>query len=214
MPNRNDPAQPLAFRRHARLPRPEATFIPIDSHQKTIRTAVKSFLNQTGLVVIHGPSGSGRSMVARQVARLLPRQALFLEHPPVNRQQGEKSIQRLLADKPRRVPPLLVVDSLTLDHDQWPWLLRSYAGGPNPLLVVASTAWWLHHQATIQDTALGLGLKLLNSQELTHLANAQLRLKQPLAADLGHDFLQACEDYSEGLVRKVADFLRSEQGAV
>jgi len=212
--HRTDTAQPLLARRPARPPRPEPTFIPVDSHRRVVRTALKSLALPPHIVIIHGPPGSGRTTVARQVARLMPRQSLFLDRPPVRKALAEKRISRLLAERPRRVPPLLVVDGFTLDHAEWPWLLRSYAGGPHPILAVSSTAWWLHHAESLAESAFALGLKLLQPADLAHLANGYHRLKHPQSADLDADYLEACEIASEGLPRKVVEFMSGEQAVL
>lgn len=200
MQRRTDPAHPFAARRPKSV-EPPSLFIPIESHQVLIRSALNAFHSGRNIVVIYGPPGSGRSTVARQVARLLPTLQAEFPNPPTRGQLAEKLISKELANIQPRRAPLLLFDTLSLEHTEWPWLLRRHAGGPHKMLVVASTAWWLNCEEVLRDSAVGLGLKLLDSNEIEHLSNGLRWSVQPGAEPVDSETLDSLNIESRGLLR-------------
>lgn len=208
MQRRSDHAHPFAARRPKSVDPPEL-FVPIESHLAVIRSALGAFHSGRKLVVIYGPPGSGRSTVARQVARLLPNHLVEIPNPPSHAQLSEKIVSKELAGIQARRAPLLLVDTLTLEHSEWPWLLRRHAGGPHKTLVVASTAWWLHHGDVLRNNSISLGLTLLDSKEIEHFSNAQRWCVQPTAGAIGAETLQSLNLQSYGLVQNVARLINN-----
>jgi predicted AAA+ superfamily ATPase len=188
---------------------PEPAFIPLASHITTVRGALRSFESGKKLVVIYGPSGSGRTTVARQVARLVSSQPILVHHPETRTEPSENQMKAHLQTKSLKTPPLFVFDSIQLKHLNWAWWLRDQASESAKILVVSSTAWWLEHAECLKDHAEGLGLKLLSVEEVEHLSNGLRWLKAPSANKLDHAQIQNVDEQSEGLARSVANWAKS-----
>ena len=59
----------------------------------------------------------------------------------------------------------------------------------------------------MQVSAIGLGLKLLERNEVAHMANGLHRTKHPQESDLDPDLVQTYDELSSGLVRKLVDLV-------
>ena len=191
--------------RRARQIVPEPAFIPLASHVAAVRGVLRSFESGKNLVVIYGPSGSGRTTVARQVARLVSSQPIMVHHPET---RTENQMKAHLQNKSTKNPPLFVFDSIQLKHLNWAWWLRDQASESPKILVVSSTAWWLEHAEFLKDHAEGLGLKLLSVEEIEHLSNGLRWLKAPSANKLDRAQIQAVDEQTEGLARSVANWAK------
>ena len=192
--------------RHARPILADPTFIPLASHISAVRIALNALASRRNLIVIYGPAGSGRTTVARQIARLASVRPIVIHKPPTQISLLEHQFQEHLPCLRHHKSQLFVFDSIHLDHTQWPWWLRSKTSESNQFLVVSTTAWWIDNQQCLKDHAVGVGLKLLTPHESAHLSNALLWIKQPLATSLTNHYLDAVDQHSEGLARKVVEF--------
>lgn len=187
----------------------QPAFIPLASHVSAVRGALRTFESGKNLVVIYGPSGSGRTTVARQVARLVSSQPILVHHPETRTESSETQMKTHLQTKSTKNPPLFVFDSIQLKHLDWAWWLRDQASESVNILVVSSTAWWLEHAVCLKDHAEGLGLKLLSVEEVEHLSNGLRWLKAPSVNKLDQSQIQTVDELSEGLARCVANWAKS-----
>lgn len=187
---------------------PEPAFIPLASHVTAVRGALRSLESGKNLVVIYGPSGSGRTTVARQVARLVSSQPILVHHPETRTEPSENQMKAHLQNKSTKNSPLFVFDSIQLKHLNWAWWLRDQASESAKILVVSTTAWWLEHAEFLKDHAKGMGLKLLSVKEVEHLSNGLRWLKAPSANKLDRGQIQVVDEQSEGLARSVANWAK------
>ncbi len=198
--------------RRAAVVRPVADgFVPIDSQVSAVRELLAAIGQGCHGVVIHGPSGSGRSVVSRQLCRVSGGLVLELNGPPLVFEPSlvDKLQKPPVSDK-KKIRGLLRIDGLTLEHCGWEKLAAGTGlPGFRPVLV-ASTAWWLWHRQSFGPNWHDVCLKLLAAAEIEQLANGmRWRIDTKSKPIDGHD-LKAINEDSEGIARKVIELALKE----
>lgn len=179
-------------------------FIPISSQVRAVRRLLKEFHWGANCAVIHGPSGSGRTMMAHQLLRCLGDSYTTIDSPALSYSESDLTGFINQESNPNRRTKRLLVDSLTLRHQGW----QEIAGLGEPSafqkILVTSTAWWLHHSAWLdQNHVVSVGLRLLDRDEIEQLANAVRWMHRPRLAGLNPAEIHEIDLNSEGLAREV-----------
>jgi hypothetical protein len=160
-------------------------------------------------VVIHGPSGSGRSLVSRQLCRVAGGLAHHWEEPPIIfddikfARLFDSSIFSQKKTSEIKQLKLIRIDTLTLHHRGWEAVAAANMMPKCQMVIVASTAWWFLHRPMLGSNWADACLKLLNPGEIEHLANSVRWQKRPLAKTLTSVEIEAIDTLSEGLAAEV-----------
>lgn len=198
--------------RRAAFVKAEGTaFVPVVSHVAAVQTLVAALEQGSRGVVIHGPAGSGRTVVSRQICRVAGGQVHELTQPPLDFDgftSGKHGIVQDFSGQKR--PGFIRVDGLTLEHRGWEALGSGFAvPGVRPVLV-ATTAWWLWHRRHFGRDWAEVGLKLLQRDEIEHLANASRWRLDPRHSQLGEAAIEEIERKSQGLATVVSRLALAE----
>lgn len=179
-------------------------FIPIRSHVQAVRQLFTELHSGAVCAVIHGPSGSGRSMVARQLMRCLGGTVLTMNAPsPVF---SEDVVSQMLSERvsQRRSCSYLLIDSVSLAHSGWQSIPEFSRRSGLRTVIVSTTAWWLHHEAFLGPNVVSAGLLLLEAEELEQLANGIRWSRNPRLPKFTSEDVQSIDFQSEGLARVAA----------
>ena len=158
-------------------------------------------------VVIHGPVGSGRTVVSRQLCRVAGGLVHELTNPPLDFEPSlVDQFRKPLESDRNQTTGLLRIDGLTLVHRGWEGLAFCTALSAFRPVFVASTAWWLWHRNSFGPNWHDACLKLLNPAEIEHLANGMRWRDDPKSKPLDSVTIKAIDVESEGIARQVVEF--------
>lgn len=204
-PNRICSKQEWRLRQRPTTPPARPVFIPVPSQVQAVRRLFTDLQSGANCAVIHGPSGSGRTMVAHQLLRCLGDSYTTIDTPAISFSGSSLTCFINQNLNPVRRPKRLLVDSLTLRHQGWQEIIGFGEQSTIQKILVTSTAWWLHHSAWLnQNHVASVGLRLLARYEIEHFANAVRWMHQPRLAGLNPAEIQEIDLNSEGLAREVA----------
>lgn len=180
-------------------------FVPIRSAIDCVRQILGHFDSGCRTVILYGSSGTGRSTIARRIGDLWTGPSRFVLDPPARftpewLPEGETGRVR---DRTRG-ESLTIVDSLSLEHDDWAQLIDPLLTGRQRSLIVSSTAWWLEHGRYLPVRLAGVSTKWVEADEIEHLVNGWRWLRNPNAAAVDADFVAEVASHSEGRLSEVA----------
>lgn len=186
-------------------------FVPIESQVAAVHELQAALGQGCQGVVIHGPSGSGRTAVSRQLCRVAGGLVLELNDPPLDFQASltDRFKKSTFSDKNQRLG-LMRVDGLTLEHRGWEKLAFGIGMPGVRLVVVATTAWWLWHREAMGPNWHDVCLKLLATAEIEHLANSARWRLDPRSRQIDESAVKEIEMKSEGLASEVSRLAVSE----
>jgi hypothetical protein len=203
--------QRSATRHNAWFPRSRASvapvepFVPVRGSVEAVRQVFAHFDAGNRVVVLYGPSGSGRSAIARRTGSLWTGPVIDLNAPAADSSPADA----FRDDPPQRASALArgetlrVVDSLTLDHAGWSALNPQFLPARQRLLVVASTAWWLEFGRYWPVRVAGVATRRIEPDEIAHLMNALRWMKHPAATPVDPAFVAAVAEKTDGLIAEV-----------
>lgn len=188
-------------RRRTRSLRVDTPFVPVASTVHAIRSVRSQFAEGARTVVLHGPSGSGRSTIAQRIGQLWNgtvevRHAAEIENGSPVDLNSEKRLR-----KNSKRPALTIVDDLTLRHADLD-IADALAdrGRESTLLIVSTTAWWLENRRLGDDRSISVPARLLEPEEIGHLVNGLRWSHDPKAPPVDDRVLDEIVELSEGRI--------------